>query len=377
MSLVALDGTPLVAIGQPFIPGSVLGLPGATSLLQDAAKEACIMHGHIITDDGGSHTIDTTGSSSLGWRAGAVTLANAGTTFKVGLAALDTANGPPARAANASDVITLDVSGSYTSAAAPTANAWNQKVPDSGTKTIANGDLVAFCTQMTARGGADAVNTSNGTGVVGVPRPGVTGFVGGSYADAGTPPNAVITFSDGHLGWFYGGAVFATASTGQSFNNTGTNEYGNLFQLPFPVKIYGLYAACNVAGDTDFVLYSDPLGTPASAKSVSVDLNVISTSQARYSSYLFASPYTTTANKPVAAIVKPTSATSVQFVYKTYNAAAHQVTEMCGTNGYAVNRASGAFAAQNSSKDRFAIGLLVGAFQTHNSMLVNSGELVG
>lgn len=361
MSLVALDGTPLVLIGAPFARNSE-ALPTQLSILQDAANEACIMYGHVITDDGGSHTIDTTGSSSLGWRPGAVTFANAGTTFKVGLAAMDTTTGPPGRAVNVADVITFDVSRSYTSGAPPAANTWTESVPTAGTKTIANGDFLAFCTQMTARGGVDLVNTAISAATA-IPRPGATSFTGAAYAGTSAVPNGVITFSDGHLGWFYGGAVWATSTTTQTWNNgSATTEYGNFFQCPFPMKIYGLMAAGSLAGDTDFVLYSAPLGTPVAEKTVSADLNTANNAAARYSQYLFASPYSSIANQPLAAIMKPTTATNITAPYKTYNTSAQQVTEMCGTNGYAVNRASGAFAAQNANKDRFAIGLLVGAF---------------
>lgn len=44
-------------------------------------------------------------------------------------------------------------------------------------------------------------------------------------------------------------------------------------------------------------------------------------------------------------------------------AASHQSSES-GSNSYAINRNTGAFAAQISQKDRFGIGLLVGAFDT-------------
>jgi hypothetical protein len=63
----------------------------------------------------------------------------------------------------------------------------------------------------------------------------------------------------------------------------------------------------------------------------------------------------------VAAIIKPTSATNITAGYKTYNAAAYQRSDTLGTNGYAVNRNTGAFASQNTGKDRFNIGLLIGA----------------
>jgi hypothetical protein len=77
---------------------------------------------------------------------------------------------------------------------------------------------------------------------------------------------------------------------------------------------------------------------------------------------LFSSSYTAKANQPLAVIAKP-GGTSVTMTYKTLNSSTHQAADHCGTNSYAVNRASGAFAAQNSNKDRFPIGLLVGAFE--------------
>jgi hypothetical protein len=367
MSLVALDGTPLVAIGNPQREGAPYIANMATAATLNLANVALIFYGHVFTEDGGSHTIDTTGSSSLGWRAGAVTFANAGSTVKVGLAAMDTANGPPGRAANAAGVITLDVSKPLTGGAGGiTANSWNEHVPSAGTKTIANGDLVAFCVQITARAGADSVVVQAEalpTGVAGV-LPGVTSFDGTStYTAAAQVPVAVITFSDGKYGFFYGGYVANGAITTQTWNSgSATVEYGNYFLMPVPAKIYGLIANCSIGGDCDFVLYSDPLGTPAAAKTVSIDANAIGVAATnRWLPILFPVPYSSTANQPLAAIMKP-GATNVSSVYKTFNVAGHQKSETLGANGYAVNRASGAFAAQNSNKDRFAIGLLVGAF---------------
>lgn len=380
MALVALDGTPLVPVGIG-MPLGALALPTVVNTTQDATNEACIMYGQVFTDDGASHTIDTSGSSSIGWLCASATLANAGSTFKVGLAPLDTSAGPPARAVNSSDAITFDVSKSYTGGGAIPSVGWVESAPDTGTKTIANGDRIVLATQMTARAGADSIltacgGTSTSTGI------GVTSFTGGAYAAVGAVPDAVITFSDGHLGFFFGGCVSSTPSTTQTWNNTsGTKEYGNYFLMPVPAKIYGIYVACTFAGDADVILYSDPLGTPVAEKTVSIDLNTIAAANARWNPFLFSSPYTTTASQPTASIVKPTSATNVGMPYKTFNASAHQKSETLGTNGYAVSRASGAFAAQNSNKDRFAIGLLVGAFDAGGggaaSMLVTSGMTGG
>ena len=108
MALVGLDGQPLVAIG-PVYNMTAAGAPAVAATTLDAANEALIAIGQIWTSDGASHTINTTGSSSIGWRTSSVTFANGSTVVKIGLAAVDTANGPPARAANAANVITFDV----------------------------------------------------------------------------------------------------------------------------------------------------------------------------------------------------------------------------------------------------------------------------
>lgn len=366
MALVALGGMPLVRVGAPTHSGLVnLNQGTGTVVLIDAANEACIMIGQIFTEDGASHTIDTTGSSSLGWRTTAVTFANAGTAVKVGLAAVDLTAGPPGRAVNVANVITFDVSKTLTGGGGGiTANAWQEHAPDAGTKTIANGDFVAFAVQMITTAGGDAVNANfNNSPDTQITLPCVTGYIGGAYSGSTVGlPNAVVTFSDGTYGFFVGGVVFATASTIQTWNSgSATKEYGNFFQAPFPMSVYGICFSAAVSGDADFILYSDPLGTPAAAKTASVDLNIVNNAVAsRVGDVLFASPYNAAANQPLAAIMKPTSGTNVAMTYKTFNVAGHQKSEHFGPNGYAVNRASGAFAAQNSNKDRFSIGLLVG-----------------
>ncbi|WP_338688335.1 hypothetical protein V5279_23640 [Bradyrhizobium sp. 26S5] len=363
MSLVALDGTPLTIMGCPlrrFVPNCSSLTGNAIS----AANDSLIMIGYIFTEDGASHTIDTTGSSSFGWRCGpSLTFANAGTTVKVGLAAVDTANGPPVRAVNVANAITFDVAAVFTGGGGGiTGSAWQTSVPTTGTKTVANGDFLAFAIQMTAKGGSDSlqVQCASQGGIVGV-MPTVT--TGSSYSNTTQLPNAVITFSDGVRGYFYGGYV-ASSSTTQTWSSADTTkEYGNLIQLPVPAKAYGVVFNAALFGNTDAILYSDPLGTPSAQKTVSIDLNTIGVASAGPIVVLFPSPYSMSANTPYAAILKPTTSTSIQADFKTYASSAHQSSES-GSNGYAINRNTGAFAAQNSSKDRFGIGLLVGAFDS-------------
>lgn len=366
MSLAAITGMPIIAVGHANRQGTAF-LTTASNLIMDAANEAAIMVGHLWWEDGGSHTIDTTGSSSIQWRSGAITFANAGTTFKVGIGAVDATTGPPVRAVNVADVITQDVAAVLTGAGGGvTANAWQTSVPTTGTKTIANGDLVAVSMQMTARGGVDTIQASTVAYVVTSPRPVVTSFTSGAYGNSGTLPNVVVVASDGTRGYIYGGSVASLTTTTQTWNNTsGTKEYGNILRFSFPVRAYGIVVGNSFAGNCDLVLYSDPLGTPAamSGGTISVDLNQISTSNVLSDGrFLLASPIDLAASTDYAVIAKPTSATNVGMNYKTYNDAGHQNSDWLGADCYAINRNTGAFASQNSNKDRYAIGLLVGAF---------------
>lgn len=192
--------------------------------------------------------------------------------------------------------------------------------------------------------------------------PTVTTFLGGSYANLAGLPNAIITFSDGALGYFYGSDVFS--ATGTRFWNSGsaTKEYGQIYNLPFPTKIYGLYGWVDPDDNFDMVLYSDPLGTPVAEKTIAFDLNIGASASGRRISVLFPTPYLLPANTPVGAVYKPSS-TGITAYYKTLNSATHRLADVWGASGYGISRASGAFANANSSLDHYYIGLLAGAFE--------------
>lgn len=339
--------------------------PGGTgSNFLDQTNECMIAIGRVKTADGGSHTIDTTGSSSLQWMSGSTTFANAGTTCKVGLAPVDTANGPPPRASNTTNAINFDVSASFTGGGGGiTANAVQTSVPTSGTKTLANGDLVAFAVQTTAIGGADAIQVIFASLSMNIHAPVVTGFLNGAYGGIGPGrPNVIITFSDGTLGWIEGSDILRTRSARTWNSGSATKEYGQLYQLPFPAKVCGIYGWLFASANTDVVLYSDPLGTPVAEKTVSIDFNTyLSTSSPFYFEEYFTSPYTTTANQPIGAVLKP-GGSNISAYYKTLGSATHRVADPWGTSGYGISRASGAFANANSSLDHYYIGLILSAF---------------
>lgn len=373
MALVNIDGTPIFAYGHAGTEGraSFYNLGGSYRPV-DAAGDSVMFIGQIFTEDGASHTIDTTGASSLGWMTGVVsTFADAGTTVKVGLAGVDTENGPPARAVNVSGTITFDVSASFTGGGGGiTANSWQEHVPNIGSKTVANGDLLAFCVQMTARGGSDTVGVQINTAISAGQslRPCTIIYESSNYSPTYTgPPNAVITFADGKKGFFVGGYPCRVQRTqGVWSNATSPNEYGNLITLPFAAKVFGFLVGY-AGADAEFVLYSDPLGTPVAERTISIDASTMggSSLQAGYNVFMFATPYIVKANQPLGAILKPTSATNMQAYYTTVADTSHFKGYASGRNSYAINRSAGAFVAQNSGKDRFTIGLLIGAVPHH------------
>ena len=368
MALAAVSSG-LISIGFNWELGHVgSSSPATNAPIMDAANEAVIFIGHCLTNDGASHTIDTTGPSAISWRCVAATFVNAATTVKIGIAAVDTAAGPPARAVNVADVITFDVNAAPVGGGGGIAVGWVTSAMTAGTKTIANGDLIAIAFQMTARGGTDSISIQHST-ATDRPwnTPTETNYVNAAYAGGFGVPNAVITFSDGTLGWIFGSFVFA--GSGNIVHNSGSasnKELGQLFQLPFPSRVCGIYASVSPstnAANWDAVLYSDPLGTPVAERTVSMDANVTSSiNTARPHRILFPTPYFLPANTPVVAAVKP-GATNITSYYFTLGSATHRATHTFGPSSHGVTRTTGAFSNVNSNLDHFNVGLLVNALE--------------
>lgn len=380
MAFSTVPGLPQLVLGSVFRHGTRSVASPSNSTI-DATNESVMMIGRIWMNGGvlgvTQKTLDTSGSSSMGFRTGTSTFANAGTTLKVGLADVDMANGSPGRAVNVSDVITFDVSAAPVGGSGTiTSAAWQEVVPTAGTKTLTHGDLVAFCVQATARAGADSITIAaaavpiSNTGTF----PLVSTFTG-SYANAGAVPNVVITFSDGTLGTIFGSYITNSNATTKTWNNTSSpKEYGNVFRVPAPIGVIGVSCAnLNIGGDMDFVLYSDPFGTPVAERSVSIDSNIIGVAGASGVVFdLFGSVFPLKPNTDYVIAAKPTSASNVVMSFKTVNAAAHQAFDSLGVDSYAVSRDTGAFSSQNSSKDRFSVGVLGGEISNpaHSSYLM-------
>ena len=363
MALVNIDGVPLTQIGFPTRAGALVALSSNTVATLDATNEALITIGHMWTSDGGTHTIDTSGSSGLGWRTNNIAFANPATIVKVGLAAVDTANGPPGRAVNVGGVITFNVSRSLTGGSGGiTGNLWQEPTPDAGTMTIANGDLVAFCIQMTNQGAADAINVGSiPQAYLNIGLPCVTSYLSGAYSNTAFLPNCRIRFSDGARGYFVGGALQNGGLSTFTWNSTGaTKEYGNALTLPFPARISGLVAYGTLGGPTDFVLYSNPFVTPVAERTVSVSHRPLAVATACTMHILFPTPYEAGANQPLVLAAKP-GVSNISMFSRLAPLNVDQDGDSGGEACFGVSRGATSFFSPLAF-DRFTIGALVQAF---------------
>lgn len=354
-------------VGMPIRQMSAYASTSLTDSNINAANLAVVVIGQMEWDDHASHTVDTTGSSAFGWQAGSGIHSNAGTTLKVGIASVDTSNGPTGRPVNVAGVITYDVASVMAGGSSlVTQSSWNESVPTAGSKTIAHGELIAFCWQMTSRAGSDAILIrSLSTAGVSSGLPNFCSYNGSSFSSQNLWPNCVVRAANGTRGVIRGTSVISTSSS-KVWNSSSTpKEYGNIIQVPYPCKAIGPVVYGNFAGDCDFVLYEDPLGTPVSRASFSLDGNTIGTSSLAIYDPIFTTGFgwQLTPNVPYYIAAKP-GASNATLNYITFGNEAHQSTVPGGDNGYAASRNGGVVSAQNSQLDRFFIGLQVSGGDT-------------
>lgn len=365
MALVDLGGMPLTAIGMPSRQGWPHLGSMATIHTADALNECCQFIGQIWTTDGQSHTIDTTGSSRLLWHSALVTFANSGTTLKVGLGAVDTTGPAPARAVNVAGVATTQVSSAVIGGSgAVTANTWISQTPDTGSMTIANGDLVAMTLQLTSRAGTDSIAVQGMSAGASPSLPCSVTYVPTTYSLSNGLPCAVIQFRDGTRGYFFGSFII-DFTTNNSYNNAGaTREYGNLFRFPVPTRIWGAALFLQPQANFDVVVYTNPFAvSPIPVKSLSVLAAQMGSNTYSMSYHLFPAPLVVPAETEIVVAMKPTTGTSINLVGQRFFDATHQESDLLGTRAYGVSRGTAAFSMTNAGLDRYCIGPLVGAFE--------------
>ena len=366
----------MVAIGGGIImPPLFFGLDSetqartvATAATLDVDGEEFQVIGTVTIDGAASKTFGG-GSSAVEWLpAGGITFADDlanDPTLRIGVkkaSSISTSAGPPAQAtagAAAFDVYHNLVGGTDTI----TPVTWRSDTMDLGTPfTVANGDLLAVCWHLNKPGSAAQAVTIRGTSVAaayGLPS---SALYTGTFAGVANKPSMLLVFSDGTLGWLSGLTVFSATDTATATIGN-TNIYGNIFTLPFPYTIdaIGYQALGTAGGDHAVEIYTTPLGTPASAVSVSIDNNQQGSTSARMRWVSLPTAYQVAANTAIAVGIRQTTATAVTLIQYDVNTATHlRNLGLTDASCYAATSTAGAtFAAANSGKRRYSIWIRV------------------
>lgn len=321
----------------------------------NASNETCYFVGNIVLENplSSSKTISAAGGGSIVWLANAVVFANGGSTFKVGIQDVSTASSP------AQGDGTFDVEASFTGGGGGiTGGGINTSVMTSGTKTIANGDLVAITFSMTGRAGSDSVNVAHHHEdlTLGLCRmPVVTNNTTGSVARVSNAlPLCYILFDDGTIGWIFGSYFITSAIAAIAYNSGSAtaDEYGNLLYNPFTFYATAIAAFCTFAStsaDAELLLYSTPLGTPVVERTVTIDATQLggATGTAK-TVYMLPTPFLLKANTEYGITLRPTTANNVT-LYMVDSSSTGGKTGSPNSNCYAMRRLdnTGAFSDYN------------------------------
>ena len=308
------------------IPAWFMGPPGPATVsggsTLNAVGESHAIIGHVHIEGGGSKTLSAAGSGRILWRTATLTWASGSTNLRVGTQGVDLATGFHD---GVWDVYADLVPGVDTVAA----NSAISTTMDTGTQTMANGDLIAIVIEMTARGGADSVlvgaqnyNTNN-WGTEGLPY---------GISDTGTPTKsstallAFIVFDDGTVGWIVGSHFTARGQDGTIAFNSGSSpdEYCATFTPPIGIRIdaIGLITGLVASGDTfELILYQDPLGTPSVLATLTPDPDVLSSAVLGTISVVatLVSAVDLLAGVTYGIALRPTTANDINITYMTLN----------------------------------------------------------
>lgn len=232
-----------------------IGFPfSSAAMLLDATGEKASCIGFVRWADGGSHTIDTSGSSAIGWygSTGTAVFDDAGSTMDIGLQGIGT-GGPAAQPDGTFTVYRTATAASNSTPSMTTLSSWHSlsMVGGTGSKTLADGDPVAVVWDFTNRAGSDAVVITPTTGMpsIGTTLPVCNAYVGGAWGGngVGNTPNITLTASDGTVGILdFQGGVGTISSVNWSDSNN-PDERGLIFQVSQDLMIDGYGCSLRIA----------------------------------------------------------------------------------------------------------------------------------
>mgnify|MGYP001575285369 CR=1 FL=1 len=313
MSLTSLANTAGMWISSltPFDMGS-----NGTLSTMNAVGESGMFIGKIQTSDGASHVLSGAGSGKIYWKSGVTTFANAGTTLRVGVQDVASTGLEDGTFDVYKDLVgvTDTISGSSII----------KTTMATGTKTIADGDLVAVGMEMIAWAGADSITFSSffGNSFSTMNFPYATRDQGTLAKYTSAPPSITIIFDDGAAGWihpFYMGYNYGSNPSVLSFaSNTTPDEYAAVFKLPYKASLNQaalMIGNAAIADTYEVILYSDPLGTPVAERTVSVDPNYSGVSGTVGPYFAQFSSYILKPNTYYAVAARPTTTNSIDIGY--------------------------------------------------------------
>lgn len=284
----------------------------------DAAGESRTFIGNVFLEGGsGSKTISSAGGG-IRWRTHTTTFSNAGSTVRIGIQ--DVSGGLED---GTFDVYTDLVGGTDTIAS----QSDQFTLMQSGTKTIAHGDLIAVSIELISKGGSDSVtpsamNLGSNSRSAGMNFPYITADSGsGPAKNASGAFGCAIEFDDGSLGWINPGILPPGAfSTSVTLYGSGSSpdEWAAVFQLPFKCRISGgyVYISSLFASDSvEIIFYSDPLGTPVAVETIAVAAADSASGASNPYSFMFSTPPVLALNTTYAIAVRATSSGTVSFNY--------------------------------------------------------------
>jgi hypothetical protein len=296
-----------------------------TSLAVDLAGEKISCGGHILWEDGATHTIGT--SSTIKFRTGAVTWATATSTVRVGIQDFagdgsgNTVQTPDGTFDVYRDIVVGD--GLMTSSSD---NVEIAATLTNGSKSVAHLQEIAVVFDMTTRAGSDsftvaALTTGNSH------RPGAMSYVSSAWiTGGGFSPNILIISDDGARGVFMGTWWVTTQAQHDYQLSSNPDEYGMLFTAPFNGAISGIRAvmgANSASAEMVLGLYSDPLGTPAAVGTKTFPgESLLGSSTERAMVFMFDSPLRVTKGTKYAIGIRSTGSAIITLVYQTFSTTA-------------------------------------------------------
>jgi hypothetical protein len=322
----------------------------STALVIDATGEKIAMMGQFYNDSRSAKSIE-----SFGFRLGAVAKAG-GSGLLASLQDISTTSAP------AQPDGTQDQKAAIANSNASfSSNTWITTGNLSSNRSVSFGEKFAVVIEFDGpRLGSDSVIISNMAQSSNVVFPNGGLFASGTWTLSQRAPNVIFNCSDGTHGTFLGASGLSDASS-VSFNlNSATDEYANLFQLPFNCKSDGAWVVLTPTATSDFevVLYDNttPLAT------ASYDASSLSAAGGRH--YVsWSSEITLNENQNYILSVRPTTANNVTVNFFDVASAAHWSVTGVPTCSQVTRTNQGAWGAPLLTR-RMLSGLTISAIET-------------